>query len=61
MTDINSRKTDHIALASKAKHQAAQGSGFDRLRFEPKPMFGLGFQNDAQVLGIILQQEVNLS
>ena len=45
MTDINSRKTDHIALASKAKHQAAQGSGFDRLRFEPNPLPQMSLQD----------------
>jgi hypothetical protein len=47
MTDINSRKTDHIALASKAKHQAAQGSGFDRLRFEPNPLPQMSLQDIA--------------
>ncbi|MBT5387250.1 MAG: type 2 isopentenyl-diphosphate Delta-isomerase [Porticoccaceae bacterium] len=34
MTDISSRKADHIELALQSEHQAQQGSGFDRLRFE---------------------------
>ncbi len=34
MTDISSRKADHIELALKPEHQAQRGSGFDRLRFE---------------------------
>ena len=45
MTDINSRKADHIALASEVKHQAAQGSGFDRLRFEPNPLPQMSLQD----------------
>jgi isopentenyl-diphosphate delta-isomerase len=38
MTDIRTRKADHIALALEPKHQARQGSGFDRLCFEPIPL-----------------------
>ena len=38
MTDISSRKADHITLALQSEHQAPQGSGFDRLRFEPNPL-----------------------
>jgi len=38
MTDISSRKADHIELALQSTHQAPQGSGFDRLRFEPIPL-----------------------
>ena len=38
MTDISSRKADHINLALQSEHQSQQGSGFDRLRFEPNPL-----------------------
>jgi isopentenyl-diphosphate delta-isomerase len=38
MTDIRTRKTDHIALALKPKHQAPLSSGFDRVCFEPIPL-----------------------
>ncbi len=38
MTDISSRKADHITLALQTEHQSQQGSGFDRLRFEPNPL-----------------------
>jgi isopentenyl-diphosphate delta-isomerase len=38
MTDISSRKADHINLALQPEHQSKQGSGFDRLRFEPNPL-----------------------
>ncbi len=38
MTDIRTRKADHIELALEPKHQARQGSGFDRLGFEPNPL-----------------------
>ena len=38
MTDIRTRKTDHIALSLQTKHQALHGSGLDRLSFEPNPL-----------------------
>jgi isopentenyl-diphosphate delta-isomerase len=38
MTDISSRKADHINLALQSEHQSPHGSGFDRLRFEPNPL-----------------------
>jgi isopentenyl-diphosphate delta-isomerase len=57
MTDINSRKADHIALASDAKHQAAQGSGFDRLRFEPNPLPQMSL-DDIQLDGDFLGRPV---
>jgi isopentenyl-diphosphate delta-isomerase len=38
MTDIRTRKADHIELALKLEHQAKQGAGFDRLCFEPNPL-----------------------
>ncbi|MFT7389406.1 MAG: isopentenyl-diphosphate delta-isomerase [Candidatus Endobugula sp.] len=38
MTDIRSRKVDHIALSLQAKHQAVHGPGLDRLIFEPNPL-----------------------
>ena len=57
MTDINTRKADHIALASKAKHQAAQGSGFDRLRFEPNPLPQMSLQ-DIQLDSDFLERPV---
>ena len=34
MSDISSRKDDHIQLALQPRHQASSGSGFDRLEFE---------------------------
>ncbi|MDC3261709.1 type 2 isopentenyl-diphosphate Delta-isomerase [bacterium] len=37
MTDISSRKDDHIQLALKPDHQGAD-SGFDRLMFEPNAL-----------------------
>jgi isopentenyl-diphosphate delta-isomerase len=37
MTDISSRKDDHIQLALKPDHQGA-GAGFDRLIFEPNAL-----------------------
>jgi isopentenyl-diphosphate delta-isomerase len=38
MTDIHSRKADHIALSLQPKHQALQGPQLDRLSFEPNPL-----------------------
>lgn len=38
MTDIRSRKTDHIALSLQPKHQTLHGPGLDRLNFEPNPL-----------------------
>jgi isopentenyl-diphosphate delta-isomerase len=38
MTDIRTRKTDHIALSLQTKHQALHGPGLDRLSFEPNPL-----------------------
>jgi|TARA_B110000902_G_C14289725_1_gene580351 isopentenyl-diphosphate delta-isomerase len=38
MTDIHTRKTDHIALSLQTKHQALHGPGLDRLIFEPNPL-----------------------
>jgi isopentenyl-diphosphate delta-isomerase len=38
MTDIRTRKTDHIALSLQPKHQALHGPGLDRLSFEPNPL-----------------------
>ena len=38
MTDIRTRKTDHIALSLQPQHQALHGPGLDRLSFEPKPI-----------------------
>lgn len=34
MSDISSRKDDHIQLALQSRHQAVAGSGFDRMEFE---------------------------
>jgi isopentenyl-diphosphate delta-isomerase len=38
MTDIRTRKADHIELALKSMHQSQQGAGLDRLCFEPNPL-----------------------
>lgn len=38
MTDISSRKADHIELALQSEHQSQQGAGFDHVRFEPNPL-----------------------
>jgi hypothetical protein len=38
MTDIGTRKADHIDLALQPKHQAQQGSGLDRVCFEHNPL-----------------------
>jgi isopentenyl-diphosphate delta-isomerase len=38
MTDIRTRKTDHIALSLQPKNQALHGPGLDRLSFEPNPL-----------------------
>jgi len=38
MTDIRTRKADHIELALKSTHQSQQGAGLDRLCFEPNPL-----------------------
>ena len=34
MSDIETRKTDHIDLALKSEHQSQADSSFDRIRFE---------------------------
>ncbi|MGB2375549.1 MAG: type 2 isopentenyl-diphosphate Delta-isomerase, partial [Porticoccaceae bacterium] len=38
MTDISSRKADHIELALQSEHQSQRGAGFDHVRFEPNPL-----------------------
>ncbi|MFT6301444.1 MAG: isopentenyl-diphosphate delta-isomerase [Granulosicoccus sp.] len=38
MSDIRTRKADHIALALKPKHQAQQSVGFNRVCFEPNAL-----------------------
>ena len=38
MTDIRTRKADHIALSLQTKHQTSYGPGLDRLNFEPNPL-----------------------
>jgi isopentenyl-diphosphate delta-isomerase len=45
MTDIRIRKADHIELALQSSHQASQGAGFDRIRFEPNPLPQMSLQD----------------
>ena len=44
MTDIHTRKADHIALALQPKHQAHYGANFDSIRFEPNPLPQMSIQ-----------------
>jgi len=45
MSDISSRKADHIQLALQPQHQAPIGSGFDRLEFEHNALPELAFSD----------------
>jgi isopentenyl-diphosphate delta-isomerase len=44
MTDIRTRKADHIELALQPKHQSGRGAGFGRIRFEPNPLPQMSLQ-----------------
>ena len=58
MTDIRTRKSDHITLALEPKHQALQGSRFDRLGFEPNPLPQMALE-DIELSGHFLDQIVS--
>ena len=58
MTDIRTRKADHIELALKSMHQSQQGAGFDRLSFEPNPLPQIAL-NDIELHGDFLGQTVS--
>ncbi len=58
MTDIRTRKADHIELALEPKHQARQGSGFDRLGFEPNPLPQMALE-DIELSSHFLDQTVS--
>jgi isopentenyl-diphosphate delta-isomerase len=58
MTDIRTRKADHIELALKSMHQSHQGAGFDRLSFEPNPLPQIAL-NDIELHGDFLGQTVS--
>ena len=45
MTDIRTRKADHIELALQSKHQNRRGAGFDRIQFEPNPLPQMSLQD----------------
>jgi isopentenyl-diphosphate delta-isomerase len=57
MTDIQTRKADHITLALQSNHQASNGSGFNRLRFEPNPLPQMSLQ-DVQLDSFFLDRSI---
>ncbi|TWX73578.1 type 2 isopentenyl-diphosphate Delta-isomerase [Colwellia sp. C1TZA3] len=57
MTDIRTRKADHITLALQSTHQSSQGAGFDRIRFEPNPMPQMSLQ-DVEFNSYFLERHV---
>jgi isopentenyl-diphosphate delta-isomerase len=58
LTDIRTRKADHITLALEPKHQALQGSRFDRLCFEPNPLPQMALE-DIELSSSFLDQTVS--
>jgi isopentenyl-diphosphate delta-isomerase len=58
LTDIRTRKADHITLALEPKHQALQGSRFDRLCFEPNPLPQMALE-DIELSSHFLDQTVS--
>jgi isopentenyl-diphosphate delta-isomerase len=58
MTDIGTRKADHIALALQPKHQAQQDSGFDRVCFEPNPLPQMDLK-DVELSSRFLEQAIS--
>ena len=58
MTDIRTRKTDHIALSLQPQHQALHGPGLDRLSFKPNPLPQMNL-NDVEIQSQFLDLPVS--